>query len=83
VKSSGMAKHCCESMVSNVENRCDDHKDRFDCPDSLIHYSSYSDTYGLIIHDGGSSVISINYCPWCGTKLREGSNDPDDLHDPE
>jgi hypothetical protein len=25
--------------------------------------------YGLYVHDGGSSVIEILYCPWCGKKL--------------
>ena len=26
-------------------------------------------TYGIPIHDGGSSIISIKYCPWCGKQL--------------
>ena len=26
-------------------------------------------TFGLIVHDGGHSVITINHCPWCGVKL--------------
>ncbi|WP_434547977.1 DUF6980 family protein [Novosphingobium resinovorum] len=59
-------------MRSNIENNCDDHEDRFDCPDSLIHYSYQADSYGLIIHDGGSSIIGISYCPWCGAKLPNG-----------
>ena len=25
--------------------------------------------YGLIIHDGGESVVKIYYCPWCGSEL--------------
>jgi hypothetical protein len=25
--------------------------------------------FGLPIHDGGSSFIKINFCPWCGKKL--------------
>jgi hypothetical protein len=24
-----------------------------------------------MVHDGGSSVIVISYCPWCGIKLPE------------
>ncbi|WP_447761874.1 DUF6980 family protein [Sphingopyxis panaciterrae] len=67
-----MAQHCCEMMRSNVENSCDAHKDRFDCPDCLIHYSGDWDRYGLIIHDGGSSTITISYCPWCNTRLPNG-----------
>ncbi|WP_438362001.1 DUF6980 family protein [Niallia circulans] len=25
--------------------------------------------YGLIIHDGGTSSIGIEFCLWCGLKL--------------
>ena len=64
-----MVKHCCEMMTSQVNHHCDLHPDPFDCPDNLIHYSEYHGTYDLIIHDGGSSVITINFCPWCGIAL--------------
>lgn len=37
----------------------------------LIAYRAKFDEYGLIIHDGGSSSITINFCPWCGTRLPE------------
>jgi len=67
-----MTKHCCEMMRANVENGCDEHSDRFDCPDCLLHYSGDQESYGLIIHDGGSSVVTISYCPWCATKLPNG-----------
>jgi hypothetical protein len=69
---SGMAKerkHCCEMMRSNVENQCAEHQDRLDCPDCLIDYRPKTDEYGLIVHDGGSSVIAILFCPWCGADL--------------
>jgi hypothetical protein len=42
---------------------CDQHPDRFDCPDSLIHYSTKFREYGLIVHDGGSSTICIRFLP--------------------
>ena len=64
-----MAIHCCEMMRSNVESVCDQHPDRFDCPDCLIHYGPKTRTYGIMIHDGGRSVIGIQFCPWCGTAL--------------
>ena len=65
-----MAKHCCEMMRSNVENTCDIHPDRFDCPDCLVDYDERSSRYGLIIlNEAGGGVITIAYCPWCGTKL--------------
>lgn len=72
-----MEPHCCEDMRRAVERACDLHPDKFDCPDGLVHYSSRSGKYGLIIHDGGSSVIAIRFCPWCGTRLAEHS-DPSD-----
>ena len=62
-------KHCCEMMQSNVKNQCAGHQDRFDCPDCLIDYRPKTDEYGLIVHDGGSSMIAIRFCPWCGADL--------------
>ena len=62
-------QHCCVRMTDQLTYHCPDHADRFACPDALIHYASQSDTYGLIIHDGGSATIAIHYCPWCSTAL--------------
>ncbi|WP_419880834.1 DUF6980 family protein [Peribacillus sp. B-H-3] len=62
-------KHCCSNMTDRVNYICRKHADPFDCPDTLIFYSSKFDEYGLIVHDGGSSCIDISFCPWCGTKL--------------
>jgi hypothetical protein len=64
-----MAQHCCDMMRSNVENTCEKHSDRYDCPDCLVDFWENSNRYVLMIHDGGAGGISINYCPWCGTKL--------------
>ena len=61
--------HCCETMRGNVENACSEHADRFDCPVCLVAHSPRGEKYGLIVHDGGRSVIAISYCPWCGAKL--------------
>lgn len=52
-----------------AENQCEKHPDRFSCPDALVNRSSRSAEYGLIVHDGGSSVIGISFCPWCGARL--------------
>ncbi len=30
-------------------------------------------TYGIPIHDGGNSIIEIDFCPWCGTELKKAS----------
>ena len=63
--------HCCELMRSNVESVCDQHPDRYDCPDCLIDYWPKTGRYGIMIHDGGSSMIVMAFCPWCGAKLPE------------
>ncbi|MBK1884552.1 hypothetical protein JIN85_19205 [Luteolibacter pohnpeiensis] len=62
-------------MKSAVASECEQHVGRRDCPDALINYSAKFDEYGIIVHDGGSSSISIDYCPWCGSKLPEPQRD--------
>jgi hypothetical protein len=66
-----MKAHCCEEMRRQAEHVCDQHPDRFECPDCLVHYSERFQEYGLIVHDGGSSVVRIRFCPWCGAELPE------------
>jgi len=56
-------------MAAATETSCDEHPDRFECPDALIHHSAKSGRYGIIIHDGGSSTVAIRFCPWCGKRL--------------
>lgn len=56
-------------MQDHVLFECPDHADPFDCPDTLVCYSEVFDEYGLMVHDGGSSLILIAFCPWCGKKL--------------
>jgi hypothetical protein len=56
-------------MAGEVERKCEDHPDPFDCADHIVYYSKQLGEYGIPIHDGGSSYSLINYCPWCGTKL--------------
>jgi hypothetical protein len=55
-------------MRHHAELRCATHDDLATCPDSLIVVRP-DGTYGLRIHDGGSSAISIAFCPWCGSAL--------------
>jgi hypothetical protein len=63
-------KLCCEAMTYQLNLRCEQHPDPFDCADNLIDYLEQLDEYGIIIHDGGGSSHSIiHYCHWCGTKL--------------
>ncbi|MFH9548421.1 DUF6980 family protein [Streptomyces sp. NPDC017435] len=70
-----MTHHCCEAMSSRVNPRCDRHEDLFACPDALIHFSARFQEYGLIVHDGGTSSITIGFCPWCGRRLPASQRD--------
>lgn len=68
---------CCEMMRDQVQTECDRHSDPCECPDNMIHHNSdpSDERYGLFIHDGGSSYITIRYWPWCGTGLPDGVDD--------
>ncbi|MGW7258388.1 DUF6980 family protein [Streptomyces sp. NPDC054834] len=70
-----MTEHCCEAMTRQVNWLCDQHPDPFDCPDALIGFTPKFQEYGLIIHDGGTSSIGIDFCPWCGQRLPESQRD--------
>ena len=67
-----MPDHCCEAMTQQLSMICPDHPDLAECPDSLIAFLPRRRKFGIRVHDGGSSVIEIRYCPWCGTELRSG-----------
>jgi hypothetical protein len=54
-------------MDYDLNQTCDVHESRHACPDALIEFGKGQ--YGLIVNDGGSSSISINFCPWCGSRL--------------
>ena len=71
-----MTTFCCEMMKDNVEKVCPDHPDRSDCPDCLIEFRPTSKAFGILIHDGGSSMISIEFCPWCGANLTATGDSP-------
>ena len=58
---------CCARMKFDLEQKCDQHPDRYECPDSIV--AAVRGGFGLIIHDGSGSVIEISYCPWCGSQL--------------
>lgn len=62
-------EHCCADMKRQLEYKCEQHPNPFDCPDNLIIYWKEHNTYGIIYHDGGTSYSTIKYCPYCGKKL--------------
>ncbi|MGX2996897.1 DUF6980 family protein [Streptomyces sp. JNUCC 64] len=70
-----MTHHCCEAMSHQVDVRCDQHDDPFACPDALIDFNATFQEYGLIVHDGGTSSVTVAFCPWCGQRLPESQRD--------
>lgn len=67
--------HCCQAMIQQISYQCEQHESKFDCPDQLVSYNEKFDEYSLIIHDGGSSILRIHFCPWCGATLPESKRD--------
>lgn len=59
-------EYCCDLMKHHCEMDCGEHRDS-ECPDKVM--KRYSEGYGLLVHDGGASLYTIEYCPWCGSKL--------------
>ena len=68
-------KHCCIEMEGYTEFHCKAHQTPYNCPDQLMAYNAKFDEYGIIIHDGGTSLIYVSFCPWCGKKLPESKRD--------
>ena len=60
---------CCDMMEYQSGFKCNHHRDKYACPDTLIDFNEKSNSYSLITHDGGSSGIRINFCPWCSREL--------------
>jgi hypothetical protein len=50
-----MNGHCCERMQYELASKCQEHVDRYSCPDALI--AVVRGGYGLIIHDGTSTTL--------------------------
>ncbi|MCH7990647.1 MAG: hypothetical protein IID46_16015 [Planctomycetes bacterium] len=66
---------CCDTMRSQLVHDCEHHPDLLDCPDVLIIYSPKFDEFGIPIRDGGTSCLTIWFCPWCGESLPESKRD--------
>ena len=65
---------CCSYMKQNTLQPNGHNVDK-GCTDKPVYYYEIFDEYGLIVHDGGQSYITINFCPWCGEKLPETKRD--------
>jgi hypothetical protein len=70
-----MRDHCCMTMTAAISTNCALHPGRSDCPDALVAYVPKFDEYGLLIHDGGTSSVTIAFCPWCGVRLPASKRD--------
>ncbi|WP_084789337.1 DUF6980 family protein [Saccharomonospora iraqiensis] len=68
-KTASETEHCCRPMTAQANWECAQHGSVFDCADAVVRYDTESREYGLIIHDGGTSYLSITFCPWCGQRL--------------
>jgi hypothetical protein len=65
---------CCDLMSYYLDTYFNSDKE-VDDPDVIIKYIAKFDEYGIPIHDGGSSMIEVKFCPWCGAKLPESKRD--------
>lgn len=61
-------KFCCETLRSQLDWTCADHSTASDCPDAPVGRTG-TGRYGLHVHDGGTSLLEIHFCPWCGARL--------------
>ena len=61
-------KYCCKDLEKYLTNDCPQHGLR--CPDNVVQRftDKYKDNIGIPHLDG--SYYKINYCPWCGTKIK-------------
>lgn len=62
-----MSEYCCKTFEHHATTGCGDHASRRECPDTILDECDLG--WGIPVHDGGSSVILISYCPWCGKKV--------------
>ncbi|MEP1150510.1 MAG: hypothetical protein ABJH08_02175 [Balneola sp.] len=62
---------CCLTMANHVFNSFDEDGEIKNSDADVIINKWKDGTYGIPIHDGGASVIKINYCPWCGLNLKD------------
>lgn len=61
--------YCCLMMADKVYDSLDeDGEVRHDDPEVIINKWDEG-FYGIPVHNGNATMVVINYCPWCGTKL--------------
>jgi hypothetical protein len=61
--------YCCLMLADKVYQSLDeDGEIKYDDPEVIINKWDEG-LYGIPVHDGSASMVVINYCPWCGSKL--------------
>jgi uncharacterized protein DUF6980 len=66
----GEQRHCCPTMTSQANHRCDEHPNALECSDLFVYYSPAFREYGIVNHKEGEIVVII-FRPWCGSRLPE------------
>ena len=62
-----LAEYPCVHVAYYSTQPCDMHSDAWECTDmTLVRTVS---GFGIPVRDGGTSLVAIQYCPWCGVKL--------------
>ncbi|WP_426506386.1 DUF6980 family protein [Dactylosporangium sp. McL0621] len=61
--------------TENGETENGQTEDPWDDPDVVVVYTPKFDEYGLPVRDGGTSMVVIGYCPWCGARLPQSRRD--------
>lgn len=61
--------YCCVTLAYHISKSLND-SGEIQHEDFDVIINKWNDgSFGIPIHDGGSSIVKINFCPWCGTKL--------------
>ncbi|BDU05049.1 hypothetical protein IU485_15295 [Nocardia cyriacigeorgica] len=61
--------------MSKLPHGCEDMSVAVTSEDFPIEYDKQFREYGLRILDGGSSILTISFCPFCGAPLPESKRD--------
>src|SRR4051812_30063122 len=59
----------CIHIAYHSTQPCDIHSNAWECPDMTLVGTPSG--FGIPVRNGGTSMIRIEYCPWCGIKLSE------------
>jgi hypothetical protein len=63
------SKYCCLEIAKHISDGISENVEIIYDNVDIILRKWNNGTIGIPIHDGGSSMIEIKYCPFCGTKL--------------